>query len=536
MIEIISIENSRKSPQKKRKFTTRKIRQFLAEHVNKTKTFVIPNLKKGTSSTKKNLHKAVRTAKNIGGSLAKNTKKLLTKTVKVTPKAALTAKTVKPAPKSSRSNPQPITIAAPKPAAAIAKVSAPPRAKSQPPKQTPTTAAPLERATQTPMVSQHHTRPAATPPLKPEPQLPAAAQSKQPAAAQSQPSSPHQSKNLSTTESKPLQSSSPAEPLEPAAASQSSPLPPSAKKTTTDKFKLPVKIVAKPKSVRPKATKLPKNQPRTFEIELNQHFQPKTSAPRKARTNTNISQPTPPKTKKSYNRISETIWNFLQLISTAGLIFAIAFIAMNWSAYQVILEKRWSDFWGLTDNSTLVKIASDRQFSQDLLPAGSDQFFPNTIPDLNIEVAPSDTRIIIPRINKNVPVVPVSVRNLIRRDWGALENDIQNALRGGVVHYPGTALPGEAGNVVITGHSSYFPWDPGRFKDVFALLHDLRVNDRIVVYHDQVKHIYQITNVKVILPEQVEVLNQGGSERLTLLTCTPIGTNLKRLVIEAKPI
>ncbi len=274
------------------------------------------------------------------------------------------------------------------------------------------------------------------------------------------------------------------------------------------------------------------------------------SAPRKAKSLKNHAKPavaaapkpkSPPKLKPikkapAYNPVTERIWNILQLISTAAVLFALAFIVMNWSAYSVILEKRVNDFLGLTDTTTLEKLAADKQVEQTLLAGGTGDQASSLIPALSLDVTPPDTRILIPRINQNVPVIPVSPRNLIRRDWGALEKDIQEALRAGVVHYPGTALPGEDGNVVITGHSSYFPWDPGRFKDVFALLHDLQKDDRIVVYYNQQKYIYEVDSIKVILPEQVEVLDQKGGQRLTLLTCTPVGTNLKRLVIEAKPI
>ncbi|MGL5831434.1 MAG: sortase, partial [Candidatus Altimarinota bacterium] len=104
------------------------------------------------------------------------------------------------------------------------------------------------------------------------------------------------------------------------------------------------------------------------------------------------------------------------------------------------------------------------------------------------------------------------------------------------VHYPGTAYPGDNGNVVITGHSSYFPWDPGRFKDVFALLHQVSVGDEVVVYQDQKKYKYVVYEKKVVSPSQVEVLTQDGSDRLTLITCTPVGTDLNRLIVLAKPV
>lgn len=113
---------------------------------------------------------------------------------------------------------------------------------------------------------------------------------------------------------------------------------------------------------------------------------------------------------------------------------------------------------------------------------------------------------------------------------------MQEALGNGVVHYPGTSLPGESGNIAITGHSSYFPWDQGRFKDVFALLHDVVEGDKIVIYYEQDKYIYEVYDIEVVLPEDIGILKQTPEDKLTLITCTPVGTNLKRLIVSAKPI
>jgi len=177
-----------------------------------------------------------------------------------------------------------------------------------------------------------------------------------------------------------------------------------------------------------------------------------------------------------------------------------------------------------TDNKTVLDVADsfDAQKKQ--------------IPELDIEITPSDNRLIIPRIDQNLPIVRVSSENLIARDWSALEKDMQEALQDGVVHYPGTSMPGQSGNAVITGHSSYFPWDSGRFKDVFALLHQVVVGDKIIIYQEQEKYIYEVSEINVVLPDNVDILKQTPEEKLTLITCTPVGTNLKRLIVVAKPV
>lgn len=220
------------------------------------------------------------------------------------------------------------------------------------------------------------------------------------------------------------------------------------------------------------------------------------------------------------------------------IILVIGFFVLNWSAYYQIAQSKWNQWFGSNQASPLIQLVENKPTNsvQDLQTSSNPTIQKRQIPPLEMEIAPYDDRIIIPRINKNIPIVKVSSDNLIKRDWDALEDEMQKALQDGVVHYPGTSLPGQTGNVVITGHSSYFPWDPGRFKDVFALLHEVEKGDKIVIYFNQDKFVYDVTNKKEVMPDNIEVLKQTPDDRITLITCTPVGTNLRRLIVTAKLI
>lgn len=228
------------------------------------------------------------------------------------------------------------------------------------------------------------------------------------------------------------------------------------------------------------------------------------------------------------------IWDKFEFVFVSAAVFGVIYAVLNWQAlyqnaihYYEVATGFESPLNELTEEAPEVA----ERLNTVAIAQGTSQ---NSIPDLRLEVFPPDMRIVIPRINQNVPVVGVKNENLIARRWEELEKDIQGALRNGVVHYPGTALPGEDGNVVVTGHSSYYAWDAGRFKDVFALLHDVREDDKVVVYFNQKKYIYQITEKKVVLPKDIDVLKPTNQEQITLITCTPIGTNLKRLILVGK--
>lgn len=143
------------------------------------------------------------------------------------------------------------------------------------------------------------------------------------------------------------------------------------------------------------------------------------------------------------------------------------------------------------------------------------------------EVVPPENVVIIPKINSTAPLI---------LEPSQQEKNIQIALRDGVVHYAGTAVPGEIGNVVIVGHSSNDWWEPGNYKFVFALLDKLAVGDKVQINYSSRKYVYEVVNTKVVAPTDLSVLNQTSEPTLTLITCTPPGTSWKRLIVTAKQI
>jgi len=138
---------------------------------------------------------------------------------------------------------------------------------------------------------------------------------------------------------------------------------------------------------------------------------------------------------------------------------------------------------------------------------------------------PSADTLLIPKINVNAPIVyPTESSN----------EAILNAIKSGVAHYPNTAMPGRVGNVFLTAHSSYYWWSGGEFNQVFALLDKLAVGDLVYVYHQGSKYIYRVNKSFVVSPSQVDILNTNTQPILTLMTCTPVGTSLRRLVVQAE--
>lgn len=160
----------------------------------------------------------------------------------------------------------------------------------------------------------------------------------------------------------------------------------------------------------------------------------------------------------------------------------------------------------------------------------------NGIIPFDFSPSPYDDRVRIPSIGVDAPIVTpeIGVEALTSEDWNGLEDSIRDSLQQGVVHYPGTAEAGRKGNFFLTGHSSNVFWEPSEYNTVFALLPRLEPGDDIFVTVDQQEYHYVVTEKYEVNPKDVSVLDQGDGKKMTLMTCTPVGTTLKRLVVTAE--
>lgn len=103
-----------------------------------------------------------------------------------------------------------------------------------------------------------------------------------------------------------------------------------------------------------------------------------------------------------------------------------------------------------------------------------------------------------------------------------------------LAHFPGSGLPGEIGNSFVTGHSVLPLFnDPKNYRAIFTKLSDLSVGDDVFVKMDGQTFHYVVQYAKVVSPHDLSVLlpiSQNG-RNLTLMTCVPPGTSIKRLVV-----
>lgn len=110
-----------------------------------------------------------------------------------------------------------------------------------------------------------------------------------------------------------------------------------------------------------------------------------------------------------------------------------------------------------------------------------------------------------------------------------IEGDDSKALRRAVGHIIGSPLPGQTGNVALTGHRDTF----------FRPLRDIRRDDTIVVTTLQGEYRYRVVSTKVVGPNDIAVLDPSVDEILTLVTCYPfyfVGAAPERFIVRAERI
>jgi sortase A len=110
-----------------------------------------------------------------------------------------------------------------------------------------------------------------------------------------------------------------------------------------------------------------------------------------------------------------------------------------------------------------------------------------------------------------------------------LEGTDARTLRRAVGHVPGTPLPGQQGNVAITGHRDTF----------FRPLLNIRKDDEIRLTTLSGSYRYLVDSVKVVEPEDTKVLDKSNDPILTLVTCYPfyfVGPAPKRFIVRAHRI
>jgi len=225
----------------------------------------------------------------------------------------------------------------------------------------------------------------------------------------------------------------------------------------------------------------------------------------------------------NYTKRRQWQWQVFLDVTTFTITGLVAFYVINYSAINVRLDYVFAK----RDNTPTVSSATSTttattQTTQNHI-GNSD---PSGIasPIINI---PSDipaSGIYIAKIDTKAPIA-----------WNGTSDNTQELLKQGVVHIEGSALPGTPGNVFLTGHSSDLPWSDGNYKTVFALLDKLENGDDIIIKNNNTFFTYKVYNKQVVKKDEVgNFVATDKEQTLTIMTCYPVGSSWKRLIVQAQ--
>jgi len=108
------------------------------------------------------------------------------------------------------------------------------------------------------------------------------------------------------------------------------------------------------------------------------------------------------------------------------------------------------------------------------------------------------------------------------------------ALLNGPGHWPGTPLPGQKGNAVISGHR-------GTHTRPFLRVNLLKAGDKVIVTAGDTTTTYAVQRVVIVpqskyVPFVLKQPTDPKAELLTLFACNPLTSHEQRIVVQAKAV
>lgn len=142
---------------------------------------------------------------------------------------------------------------------------------------------------------------------------------------------------------------------------------------------------------------------------------------------------------------------------------------------------------------------------------------PVTLP--NPEDPPADP-------NAAVPVVAIGTIEIpkIGVTKTMYEGITLTTLNHGPGHWPGTAMPGHQGNVVIAGHRV-------SHDKPFRNIDQLVPGDQVILTTDEGRFVYQVTGTDIVYPDALWIIDQTTDYTATLFACHPAGSTRQRIVV-----
>jgi sortase A len=203
-------------------------------------------------------------------------------------------------------------------------------------------------------------------------------------------------------------------------------------------------------------------------------------------------------------------------------LLAVAIVGALAVGTGVVAADRWPANPPAAVRSEATAPGSDDPAPADLGPLGTTaaRLVSSLEADLPLpEPSPLDARAATPEVRHGLLEIPA-----IGLSQPLFEGVTLTAIDRGPSHWPGTAMPGELGNVVVAGHRT-------TVTRPFFDLDLLQPGDELVFTMDSgERHVYELDRLEVVDDSAVHIVDQSYGYRATLFACHPKGSAAQRIV------
>ncbi len=170
-----------------------------------------------------------------------------------------------------------------------------------------------------------------------------------------------------------------------------------------------------------------------------------------------------------------------------------------------------------TTTSTTAVVAPARVTATTQTP--TTQEVTTTSEALPVPAPPPASRSVEPRVELGILEIPkLGVLKTL------FEGVSLNTLDNGPGHWPGTAMPGHIGNVVIGGHRTT---KDRPFRDIDQLL----PGDEVILSTPEGRFVYRVNRTEIVTPDSLWIIDQTPAFTATLFACHPVGSTRERIIV-----
>lgn len=145
-----------------------------------------------------------------------------------------------------------------------------------------------------------------------------------------------------------------------------------------------------------------------------------------------------------------------------------------------------------------------------------------------------DSAIVVPELPVRVEIPSIKLSTVVANPESTEVSVLDSALHEGAVRYPLSAKLGEAGNVIVFGHSSYLPVVNNPAYKTFNEIQKLKSGDQILVIGETHTFVYAVESVNSANAGTDAIPLTVSGSVLTLATCDSFGKSSGRFIVTAK--